>query len=568
MSDLAKIVIDASNYSLNSTFESSFAQYLFRDSRSENEVTWTGIVAPIKNSRITQRGSEVHFQVNPSTDEDTKQYLTLYVTGLWHDPPVAQYPESVSKVISEQPGIRVPWLFRNKWHVLLSTLLSVHAKVSLSRAWFSCLHHFSIEDLAKGDPLELRDLTEEVTGVSAGFRMRYVVETASALIATGYRSLDDFPSTDPAVLRTILLRIRNLGPKVVDCFLLNAMGDLSAVPIDVHVGRVSGALGLVPIAMGHPQHYLCRQFVCRQEDSDRTGANLCPKAKLTSEIMRGGPIDPRYGCVRSALSSTYDKAGWLQAHLFRYGQTRSLPYSRQRRQTLPRARRISMQIESKPVWPEIEIFRHFGEFKSEIESIAEGFAQELARSGLPRKVTRAFALWKSCRDKGLPLLLSEVQIAFGVTYSDIVNLQKTLPEIEVSPLKHDALIEMVRRELGLTDQIIDEAKSLNVRMRRILQNPKTAVALAIYLASNQSGRRMTQKEIAKALGLTEVTIRNGLRRLDSVQGLGSESVYARTESRHDGAKADNKNRFGNKGGQRQRQHWEIEQAAEHERHTK
>jgi len=509
------MVVHASEYNLKSTFESSFAQYLFQETVANDRVVWTGLVPPLRGSEIFQQGSDIHFKIEGSVENDIVDYLTRYVTGLWHTSVLPDYPPAVTQLLADQPGIRVPWLFRNKWHVLLSTLLSIHSRVSLSRAWFAALHHFSIDEIAASDPLTLRDLTQKATGISAGFRMRYVIETARALISSGYNSLDDLSNRDPALVRTILLGIRNLGPKVVDCFLLNAMGDLSAVPIDVHVGRVAVTLGLVPNHIGHPQHYLCRQYVCRQEDSERTGIKLCPKARLTQEIVRENNLDTRHGCIRAALSQAYPKAGWLQAYLFRFGHSGGLPYRRQREEKLPRLKRVSRPPEIRAGWPEVKVFQFFPESRLDIEASCEAFIQKLASEKNLRRnrAVEAFVLWKLCRDKGLPLLLSEVQESFNVKYSEIIDVMKLLDDVSVQPLNCDAIIEIVQRELNLAESVVNEARAVLSTIRRVAQNPRTAVALAIYSGSKRAEFKLTQKQIARSLHLTEVTIRNGLGRL-------------------------------------------------------
>jgi hypothetical protein len=126
----------------------------------ENNGIWIGIVDPIRGCRIWQDSDTIVAEC----DVSVKDYLLEYVAGLRSNPLNAEL--DVLNILSQKtvPGIRVPYLFRNKWHVLSAALLSVHARTQLSRAWFAAIAEYSPEQLRQMNPLDLRDLTKRKTG--------------------------------------------------------------------------------------------------------------------------------------------------------------------------------------------------------------------------------------------------------------------------------------------------------------------------------------------------------------------------------------------------------------------
>jgi endonuclease III len=376
------------------------------------------------------------------------EYVSKFVTGLWHEPLIRlreNHPPDLARKIdfitnSMVLGIRVPWLREHKWQALLTCMLSIHTRMDLSRKWFETLSTMTEREFLRTDPMDLRQLTKDKTGISAGYRMRYIVETVKDLFEK-YQNSDDpleaLCRNKSTKVRTELTRVRNIGPKVADCFVLNVMGDLSAAPIDVNVKRVAEYLQLVPKDLGMPTPMLCRNFACRPEDASST-TPLCPKTDSTIEYLegRGGPEGT---CIRAAFSNTYSDAEWVQAEVFAFARTFCVPVSPpcascllkpdcrreevllQRRTTIHRPRAPSMRLfvtnEAIFVWRQIDLLEMLPEHCETVAlSAKELFDRAVKLHGRPvgSTVLSATCAWLACRLQNLPITLEEVVRAYGV----------------------------------------------------------------------------------------------------------------------------------------------------------
>jgi hypothetical protein len=151
--------------------------------------------------------------------------------------------------------------------------------------------------------------------------MRYLLETLTDIrqkhgnVADALENIAKMPLP---LARLELCRVRNLGPKVVDCFLLNALGDLSAPPVDVHVARMAGELGLIPKGMQLPSPGYCRKHICSENDALDLNVPWCPKAMRTQLCLKSS-TSTRGTCIRAALNQRFENSGWIQALLFSQG---------------------------------------------------------------------------------------------------------------------------------------------------------------------------------------------------------------------------------------------------------
>ena len=536
-----QISFTVEGFNLDNTLNSSYASYLFKKMETREGTCWVGIAKPILNVKMVQLGKELKFQFE---SDDIFDYLYLHVTGLWIDfePSFlrgldAKCLETVERLIQLFPGVRVPWLYLNKWHILISTIFSIHARVEMSKAWFASLVNLNPELLRTMNPLELRSLTEKSTGVSAGFRARYLVETVNELF-------NRTPTEDPleqicrlpiAEARIQLCKIRNLGPKVCDCFLLNGLGDLTSAPIDIHVGRVSEYLGVVPPGLGQPSAGLCRRFVCVPSQAN-SRIQLCPRAERTLEYLEDLQ-DPSATCLRAALTNKFEYAGWIQALLFLFGQTycvwtpRGIPHceccplrdrcsrkepgglsdqgARERRSRVAKAR-VKTVGESQF----LKVFELFPELEKTVIDKANAILRDVEKlEGLRSRVQKATSIWIACRSLAVPALLKEVAQSYSIRPRDILNATAMLLEksdIKIGLLRPEVYIERVRRALLLSEGLRDLAVSISKRSGSL--NPVSQAAAAVYLASTRTGLAVSQRTISKALGLSEVTVRNAISR--------------------------------------------------------
>jgi transcription initiation factor TFIIB len=125
------------------------------------------------------------------------------------------------------------------------------------------------------------------------------------------------------------------------------------------------------------------------------------------------------------------------------------------------------------------------------------------------------ALYAACRDGGTPRTLNDVSSEINIKRKDVSRCYRLiLKELDlkmpvVDPIKYMSriaskaeLTEKVKRR-ALT--ILQDANAMEITAGK---DPMGLAAAALYLACVLSGENTTQKVIAMAAGVTEVTIRN------------------------------------------------------------
>jgi len=540
-----EITLAIEDLTLENTLNSSFSSYLFEKAETSQGTCWIGIAPPIRNIRMTQVGNELRILSQSDISDEILDYVVLHVAGLWTDFPSdilqemdSESAEVVNRLARLFPGVRVPWLYLNKWQVLISNILSIHARVEMSKMWFASLVNLDPRSISEMNPMELRTLTKNVAGISAGFRARYLIETIRELLGRDPDSdpLEGISRLPHEKARLELCKIRNLGPKVCDCFLLNGLGDLSSPPVDVHVARVSEKLGAVPTGLGRPQPSLCRKFICsRHQTSDNL--QLCPKAETTISYLNSLD-DSRGTCIRAALTNRFKYAGWIQALLFLFGQTYCVwtPKGRPACDSCPLNDLCSSKDRLKPTIPRIqEVLRRpksrtrpaaidqpmkILEYFPEMEVLVKDRANQILKNAgeiqeVRSRVLKGASLWISCRSLEVPILLREVSEAYSVRTKDILRIASMLLEktsMQSTLAKPNVYIERARRIVGFSADLKELALRLSKRHGSL--NPVSQAAAAIYLASSELAENVSQKSLATSLGLTEVTVRNAVLRVE------------------------------------------------------
>ncbi len=127
----------------------------------------------------------------------------------------------------------------------------------------------------------------------------------------------------------------------------------------------------------------------------------------------------------------------------------------------------------------------------------------------------AAALYASCRGSGTPRTLREISEASLVDKKDVARCYRLLlRELDVQMPIADPLtyISKIAERTGITGktqgvaiQILREAKKKRAAAGK---DPMGLAAAALYIACLQSDEKKTQKDIAEAAGVTEVTVRN------------------------------------------------------------
>ncbi len=161
--------------------------------------------------------------------------------------------------------------------------------------------------------------------------------------------------------------------------------------------------------------------------------------------------------------------------------------------------------------------------KLAISSITLEKAAYIYRKALEKKLVRgrsisamiAASLYAACRDTEIPRTLKDVTEASNVKRKDISRCYRILhQELELKMPVVDSIqcIAKISSKLKMTEKtkrhaikIIKEVQEQNESAGK---DPMGLAASALYLSCVQTGVSVTQRDIAEAAGVTEVTIRN------------------------------------------------------------
>lgn len=138
----------------------------------------------------------------------------------------------------------------------------------------------------------------------------------------------------------------------------------------------------------------------------------------------------------------------------------------------------------------------------------------------------AASLYAACRDTNTPRTLREIAEASLVDKKDVARCYRLLlRELGVQMPIADPLTYISKiaertgisgRTKGVAIQILSDAKR---RRAAAGKDPMGLAAAALYLACLQNNEKKTQKDIAEAAGVTEVTVRNRYKSLKRQLGL-------------------------------------------------
>ncbi len=132
----------------------------------------------------------------------------------------------------------------------------------------------------------------------------------------------------------------------------------------------------------------------------------------------------------------------------------------------------------------------------------------------------AAALYAACRDSEIPRTLKDVASVANINRKDLarsyrllvreMDLKMPVPDPARSVAKIASKVEAGESTRRRALEILARAKQSGVAAGK---DPVGLAASALYVASTLSGEGKTQRDIAKAAGVTEVTIRNRYKNL-------------------------------------------------------
>jgi transcription initiation factor TFIIB len=152
--------------------------------------------------------------------------------------------------------------------------------------------------------------------------------------------------------------------------------------------------------------------------------------------------------------------------------------------------------------------------KSAIRLYIEAFKKKLLRGRSINGMVAA-CLYFACRDKKIPRTLQEILDETSVNAKNVRRCYRTLiREMNLKAPSTDpiSLIPRFITELGLDVDIenttIKVLQSFISNFSTSGKDPKGLCAGALYLVSKKKDKRISQKEIANVVGVTEVTLRS------------------------------------------------------------
>ncbi|BBG26612.1 transcription initiation factor IIB [Sulfuracidifex tepidarius] len=156
--------------------------------------------------------------------------------------------------------------------------------------------------------------------------------------------------------------------------------------------------------------------------------------------------------------------------------------------------------------------------RSTAATIIRKLVKEKATNRIDKNVLVTAALYYSCEINKIPQHLQEFKAKFSVDRNEfwkalkkIQNIKQTSPELRPK-IKPNEYIPKINSSLNLPQPVATKASQLVEKMYdEGMTSGKGYLALsaaAVYLMSTLMDKKRTQKEIADALKITEVTIRN------------------------------------------------------------
>ncbi|MHB8586490.1 MAG: transcription initiation factor IIB [Thermoplasmatota archaeon] len=139
----------------------------------------------------------------------------------------------------------------------------------------------------------------------------------------------------------------------------------------------------------------------------------------------------------------------------------------------------------------------------------------------------------AARERSLPRSLGEIATASGVDRRTLARafrvLQRSL-SLRVAPSHARDFLPKIVSDLGLPEAVRQAASMLVERATREgLDNGLSGLGLAggaVYVAARELGSRRTEKQVAKAAGVSDVTIRERIHELEAMAKAVSESENA------------------------------------------
>ena len=159
-------------------------------------------------------------------------------------------------------------------------------------------------------------------------------------------------------------------------------------------------------------------------------------------------------------------------------------------------------------------------------------AAYIYRKAMEKKLVRgrsisgliAAALYAACRDTETPRTLKDVAEAANVKRKDIARCYRFLHlELDLKMPVVDSIqcVARISSKLGITEKVKRHATKILQETQESMESagkdPMGLAATALYISCVKNGVSITQRDLAEAAGVTEVTIRNRYKGLKTQQ---------------------------------------------------
>jgi transcription initiation factor TFIIB len=132
----------------------------------------------------------------------------------------------------------------------------------------------------------------------------------------------------------------------------------------------------------------------------------------------------------------------------------------------------------------------------------------------------AAVIYAACRRMEIPRTLESIAEFFGLKEKDIGRSFRFLFRklgIKIPPPKPEKFAYHICTKLGLSEEVATQATRILKLARKMGatmgREPVGVAAAAVYMACQEQGIHRTQRELAQAAGVTEVTVRNRYKEL-------------------------------------------------------
>lgn len=166
------------------------------------------------------------------------------------------------------------------------------------------------------------------------------------------------------------------------------------------------------------------------------------------------------------------------------------------------------------------------------ENVAKLYQQAVNKGLVRGRSTEsiiAALLYTTCREEGAPRTLEEISKASGINRRDIGKTYRYIArklKIRILPAKAQDYVPRFGSLLNLSErvqvravEILDDAGNQDIISGK---GPIGVAAAALYISAVLEGEKKTQREVADAIGVTEVTIRNRYKEMVETLGIKDE----------------------------------------------